>query len=457
MRPLSRFCSSVTCLLTFVITSISVAQSAADAEKFWPQWRGPDGTGVSKLAKPPARVERDEEHPLEERNPGTRRRHAGHLGRRRVRLDRRSGRRHRRRGPCGARQGARASHKYVVMALDRKDGRVIWERVVREDTPHEASHQEWGTWASPSVVTDGTHVIASFESRGIYAFDMKGTPVWQKDLGDKTMRNQFGEGSSPALHGNTLVVVWDHQGESFIVALDKRTGEERWRTARDEIDSWATPLVVEIGGRAQVVTSGMKQVRSYDLETGKIVWYGAGTTMNPIPSPVAADGMVILTAGFRGNNLKAVSLADAKGDITNTPALVWTLDRDTPYVPSPLLYDGILYLLKSNNGILSVFDAKSGKPSLPAGATRSRAQHLRLPVGAAGRVYFPSQDGTTVVLKHGPTFEVLAQNKLDDGFNASPALVDNELYLRGLQGAVLRRWKSKRSGSSSAAGSDSGP
>ena len=146
-----------------------------------------------------------------------------------------------------ARGKAPGAHKYVVMALDRKDGRVVWERVVREDTPHEAAHQEWGTWASPSIVTDGTHVIASFESRGIYAFDMKGTPVWQKDLGDKSMRNQFGEGSSPALHGNTLVIVWDHQGASFIIALDKRTGDERWRTARDEIDSWATPLIVEYG------------------------------------------------------------------------------------------------------------------------------------------------------------------------------------------------------------------
>ena len=177
----------------------------------------------------------------------------------------------------------------------------------------------------------------------------------------------------------------------------------------------------------------MKQIRSYDLETGKLIWYGAGTTMNPIPSPVAADGIVILTAGFRGNNLKAVRLADAKDDITNTPALVWTLDRDTPYVPSPLLYDGILYLLKSNNGILSAFDAKTGKPHYQLTRLEAAPNIFASPVGAAGRVYFPSQDGTTVVLKQGPTFEVLAQNKLDDGFNASPALVDNELYLRGFK------------------------
>jgi outer membrane protein assembly factor BamB len=319
------------------------------------------------------------------------------------------------------------------MALGRKDGRIVWEQVAKEEAPHEATHQEWGTWASPSVVTDGQHVIASFESRGIYAFDMNGTPIWQKDLGDKTMRNQFGEGTSPVLHANTLVVVWDHQAGSFIVAIDKRTGEERWRVARDEIDSWATPLVVDVGGRSQVVTSGMKQVRSYDLESGKLLWYGAGTTMNPIPSPVAADGLVFLTAGFRGNNLKAVRIADAKDDITNTPALVWTLDRDTPYVPSPLLYDGILYFLKSNSAILSAFDAQTGKPHYQATRIEGLQNVFASPVGAAGRIYIPSQEGVTVVLKHGPAVEQLALNKLDDGFNASPALVDGELYLRGFK------------------------
>ena len=408
--------------------SAGAVLSAAGSQ--WPQWRGPDSTGTSKTATPPLEWSETKNVRWKKEIPG-RGSSTPVISNGLVFISTAV--------PVGvtdaeahaARGSSPGSHKYVVMALDRKDGRVVWERVAREETPHEGSHQEWGTWASPSIVTDGTHVIASFESRGIYAYDLKGTPVWQKDLGDKQMRNQFGEGSSPALHGNLLVVVWDHQGSSFITALDKRTGEERWRTARDEIDSWATPLVVEHGGRAQVVTSGMKQVRSYDLETGKLIWYGAGTTMNPIPSPVAADGLVILTAGFRGNNLKAVRLADASGDITNSPALIWTLDRDTPYVPSPLLYDGILYLLKSNNGLLSAFDAKTGKPHYQVTRLESAPNIFASPVGAAGRVYIPSQQGTTVVLKHGPAFQVLAENKLDDGFNASPALADNELYLRG--------------------------
>jgi outer membrane protein assembly factor BamB len=280
-------------------------------------------------------------------------------------------------------------------------------------------------------VTDGEHVIANFESRGLYAFDMQGTPVWQVDLGDKQMRNEFGEGSTPALHGNHLVLVWDHQGQSFIVAFDKRTGKELWRTNRDEIDTWATPLIIEHDGRAQVITSGMNKVRAYDLQTGQEIWTAPGTTMNPIPSPVAGDGMVFVTSGFRGNNLKAIRLDGAKGDLSGTGHVRWSLDRDTPYVPSPLLYDNVLYILKTNNGLLSAFEAPTGKPFYQLQRLDKAPNVFSSPVGAQGRVYIAGREGTTVVFKHGPSFEVLAENTLDDGFDASPALVENTIYLRG--------------------------
>jgi outer membrane protein assembly factor BamB len=327
----------------------------------------------------------------------------------------------------------RIAHQYKVLAINRADGKIAWERVAREEVPHEASHQDNGTWASASAVTDGEHVIASFESRGIFCYDMNGTLVWQKDLGDKKMRNEFGEGSTPALYGNTLVVVWDHfvPGESFIAALDKRTGEERWRVKRDEIDTWATPAIVEEGGRTHVIVPGMNRLRSYDLATGAVLWETAGLTMNPIPSPVAGDGMVFATSGFRGNSLKAIRLGGAKGDITGTPNVVWTLDRDTPYVPSPLLYDSILYFLKTNNGLLSAFDAATGKPHYQVQRLEKAPNVFASPVGAAGRVYIPGRDGTTVVIKHGARPDILAENTLDDGFDASPALVGRELYLRG--------------------------
>jgi outer membrane protein assembly factor BamB len=175
----------------------------------------------------------------------------------------------------------------------------------------------------------------------------------------------------------------------------------------------------------------MNRLRSYDLETGKIVWESQGTTMNAIPSPVGADGMVFVTSGFRGSNLKAIRLADARGDITGSNAIAWSLDRDTPYVPSPLLYDGVLYLLKSNSGILSAFDAKTGRPHYQLQRMDGIPEVFSSPVGAGGRVYLTGREGTTLVIRHGPAYEVLAKNTLDDGFDASPALVDDEIYMRG--------------------------
>jgi outer membrane protein assembly factor BamB len=323
-------------------------------------------------------------------------------------------------------------HKFVVMAFDRSTGRKVWEQVAKEEATHEDTHADNGTYASASLVTDGEHLIANFESRGLFAFDLAGKPVWQKDLGDKDMRNQFGEGSTPALFGRYLVQVWDqYKQQSFVVALDKRTGEELWRRNRDEIDTWATPLIVEVNGRPQVIVGAMNRIHAYDLGTGDIVWESAGLTMNAIPSPVHEDGLAFLTSGFRGNSLKAIRLADAKGDITGTPAIVWSMDRDTPYVPSPLVYDGMLYVLKGNTGILSVFDAKTGKPHYALQRLEATPNVFSSPVGAAGRVYITGREGATVVLKNGPVFEQLAVNRLDDGFDASPALADGQMFLRG--------------------------
>jgi len=180
-----------------------------------------------------------------------------------------------------------------------------------------------------------------------------------------------------------------------------------------------------------VIASGWSSINSYDLETGKIVWHTSGLTPLTIPSPVADDGMVIATSGFNGSSLKAIRLADASGDITGTGAIAWTLDRDTPYAPSPLLFGGLVYILKSNNGILSVFDAKTGAPQYRAQRLTDVPNIFASPVGADGRVYLAGADGNVLVIRHGPKFEVLATNTLNDGFMASPALADNEIYLRG--------------------------
>jgi outer membrane protein assembly factor BamB len=397
--------------------------TSAAAQRFWPEWRGPQRTGVSASAQPPTEWSETKNVRWKIELPGRGSASPIVWGDRLYVLTA---------VPADRAAGAKGLHRFVVMAINRADGKVAWQHTAREELPHEGTHQEFGTLASPSALTDGEHLIASFESRGLYAYDLAGKPIWQKDLGDKRMRNEFGEGSTPAIYKDKLFVVWDHQGESFIAALNKRTGAEIWRTKRDEIDSWATPLVVETGGRAQVVTGAMRGVRAYDTETGEVVWQTSGLTMNPIPSPVAADGLVILMSGFRGNSLKAIRFGEAKGDITGTPAIAWTLDRDTPYVPSPLLYDGILYFLKSNNALMSALDAKTGKPHYQAQRIAELPGNVfASPVGAAGRVYVLGQDGTTVVLKHGPALETLATNKLDDRFDASPALVEREIYLRG--------------------------
>ena len=406
------------------------ATADTDADKYWPQWRGPHATGVSKTADPPLEWSESKNVRWKIEIPGRGSGTPVIWGDKVFVLSavpavENGAAQH---GPVGK---ERVAHKFVVMAIDRKTGKVAWERSAREHTPHEGAHQQWGTYASSSAFTDGERVYAFFDSFGLYAYDMNGKLLWEKDLGDKKMRNEFGEGQTPVLHGNRIVVQWDHQAGSFITALDKMTGKELWRTERTEIDSWGTPLVVEHAGKAQVIATAMNKVYGYDLETGKVIWEGPGLTMNPIPSAVHEDGIAILMSGFRGNMLRAVRIADAKGDIAATSAQVWTLSQDTPYVPSPLLYDGVLYFLKSNSGILSVFDAKTGKPHYQLQRLDGVPNVFASPVGAKGRVYFAGQEGTTLVIKHGPAYEVLAKNVLDDGFNASPALVDNELYLRG--------------------------
>jgi outer membrane protein assembly factor BamB len=431
-RPTRRFVLPLlaTAASALIVPSTISGQTGQAGDRYWPQWRGPHATGVSRSANPPVEWSETKNVRWKVVVPGRGSSSPVVWGDRVFLLtavpEGVTGEAAHR--PLGR---ALPPHKFTVLAIDRRTGRTVWERVARTEAPHEGAHAENGTWASPSAVTDGEHVIASFESRGIFAYDMNGTLVWQKDLGDKRMRSTFGEGSTPALHGRHLVIVWDHQGESFIVALDKRTGAELWRKTRQEIDTWATPLIVTVNGRAQVIAGAMNQIQSYDLETGDVVWHSPGLTMNAIPSPVASDGMVFLTSGFRGNSLKAIKLAEARGDITSSGAIAWSTDRDTPYVPSPVLYDGVLYVLKTNSGILTAYNAKTGEPHYALQRLDAVPNVFASPIGAGGRIYIPGREGATVVLKHGPAFEILATNTLEDGFDASPAVVDNELFLRG--------------------------
>ena len=319
--------------------------------------------------------------------------------------------------------------EWVVMAVERKDGKPRWRTPLHSEVPHEGHHQT-NSFASASLLTDGKRVYAFLGSRGLYALDAKGKLVWQKQLGQMQTRNGFGEGASPAIHGDTLVLTWDHEGPDFVAAFDTATGKERWRKERDEPTTWATPLVVAGEGAPQVVVAGTNRVVSYDLATGEERWRSAGLTANAIPSPVYADGIVYVTSGFRGNALQAIRVKDAKGDVAGTPAVLFRYDKDTPYVPSPLLYKGQLYFLKSNTGVITSLDAKDGSVKFSE-RLEAVPNVYASPLGAAGRVYVAGREGTVAVLAAGPKLEVLATNKLDDGFDASPVAVGNELYLRG--------------------------
>jgi outer membrane protein assembly factor BamB len=262
---------------------------------------------------------------------------------------------------------------------------------------------------------------------------MNGNLQWEKDLGDLYIRYSWGEGSSPALYEDKLIVSWDHTGNSFIAVLDKYTGRELWRKNRNDGTSWTTPLVVEHNGRGQIVAPSIGRTRCYDLETGKELWTTRGMTANPIPVPVSANGIVYLMGGFRESVLQAISLDKARGNVSSSGAIIWEHGMDTPYVPSPLLYGGKLYFLKSNQNMLSCFSAASGESHY----SRERLNHVQgvyaSPVAAKDRVYVVGRNGISVVIRHGPRLEILATNRLDDNFSASPVIVGKDLYLRGHQ------------------------
>lgn len=320
-------------------------------------------------------------------------------------------------------------HLFLVLCLERATGKVLWQRTAAEAVPHEG-HHETHSYAAGSPTTDGQFLYVSFGSRGLFCYDLDGNLKWQRDLGRQHTRYGWGEAVSPAIHGDTVIVNWDNEFDSFVIALDAKTGATKWKQARDEPTSWATPLIVTHQGRTQVIVNATNRVRSYDLTTGEVLWQCGGMTTNAIPSPVVVGDHLVCMSGYRGSMAWAVPL-DATGDITDSPKVAWRHDRGTPYVPSPLLYEGKLYFTQGNTGMLTVLDAKTGKPLLEQARLPGLSSLYASPVGAAGRVYFTGRDGTTVVLRATAKLEVLATNRLGTPVDASPALVGKQMFLRG--------------------------
>jgi outer membrane protein assembly factor BamB len=322
------------------------------------------------------------------------------------------------------------THRFVALAVERKSGKIVWRKTLREALPHEQGHYT-GSLASSSPAADGNHVFAFFGSFGLYCLDHDGKLLWKTDFGPMQSLHGHGEGSSPVLYGDTLVVNWDHEGDSFVLALDKRNGRERWRAQRNEVTSWASPIIVEHDGKPLAVISGTSRVRAYDLASGEVVWECGGLSSNIVASPVAGDGMIFAGSSYDQRALLAIRLEGAAGDITGTDRVVWSRFRGTPYVPSPLLYDGGLYFLTHYQGVLSRVDARTGEDRPGALRLPGITNVYASPVAAAGRIYVTDLEGNTIVVGGREAPRLLSFNRLNEPVSASAAIAGREMFLRG--------------------------
>lgn len=330
-------------------------------------------------------------------------------------------------GGGGANAGL--EHRFVVMAADRRSGKTLWEHTPIVATPHEGYHTVYGSFASNSPVSDGERLYAFFGSRGLYAYSLDGKLLWQKDFGVRLrMDNAFGEGTAPTIHEGRLILHFDHLEGGFLTMLDPATGKEHWRVARTERFNWAAPFVATHDGHRQIIVNGLT-VRSYDFETGRLLWEAAGLGENSVPQVVQHDDLVFAMSGHTVKLLMAIRLGRS-GVLTAGNGIVWSTPRGVSYTPSPLLHDGRLYVV-SDNGLLSNLDAATGKPHYQQQRLPKPYNFKASPVGANGKLYLATEEGDVVVVRMGEKFEVLSTNTLtDQSFIASPVILDGVIYLR---------------------------
>lgn len=423
-------------LALLFISSLTTAGSAAN----WPQWRGPDGSGISTEKNLPATWTPTTNIKWKAAIPG--RGHSSPIvwgnrifvttavegdvvpGAKAVKH------------MAGDKEflhpdsvGADRKHQFKVIALNRESGKIVWEALAWEGTPYDNRHRK-SSYAASTPATDGKMVYAFFGTEGLYAYDFNGKLEWKAQLG-KLGTVGMGTGTSPILFNNLVIVQCDEDnGEaSFIVALDKKTGKEVWRSPRKIQVSWSTPLLVKTATRSELITSGTESVVSYDPATGKELWHHKGVESNAIPSPVANNEMVFLVAGFPAKIAMAIKLG-GKGDLTDTPNVPWKYAKGTAYVPSPILYGDYLYLT-TDRGILTCIDAKTGEVKYEGGRIPIPATFTASPVAFEGKILMTSEDGDTFIVKAGPKHEVLGTNSIGEPVYASPAIADGRIFIRG--------------------------
>jgi outer membrane protein assembly factor BamB len=321
-------------------------------------------------------------------------------------------------------------YKFVVLCFDRKCGKKVWEKLAAEAVPHEG-HHETHSYAGGSPTTDGQFLYVSFGSYGTFCYDLDGNLKWSRtDLGRIHSRLGWGEAVTPVIYGDSLLLNYDQEADSRLICLDPATGKTKWDIKRNERTTWSTPLVVDHGGKMQVVTNGTNRIRSYDLATGDLVWECGGMTVNPIPSPVRYGDSVICVSGYTGSAALSIPLS-SRGDLGAKGKVNWRYTAGTPYVPSPVLVGETLVFTQVNDPIVTVLNAKTGQPVLERERLPQVKSFYASPITAAGRVYFVDRTGTTVVAKIADGLEVLSVNKLDDPIDASPVAVGKQLFLRG--------------------------
>lgn len=325
--------------------------------------------------------------------------------------------------------GANRKHAFKVVSLDRDTGKVLWQATAWEGTPYDDRHRK-SSYAASTPATDGKMVYAYFGSEGLYAYDFKGKLAWKAEVG-KIATLGMGTATSPILYENLVILQCDEDNgtTSFIVALDKKTGKEVWKTPRQIQVSWSTPLLVRTSSRAELIASGTEAIIAYDPATGKELWRHKGVESNAIPSPVANNEMVYLVAGYPAKIALAIRLGQS-GDLTGTPNVLWKYAKGTAYVPSPILYGDYLYLT-TDRGILTAIDAKTGEVKYEGGRIPIPATFTASPVAFEGKILMTSEDGDTFMVKAGPKHEILGTNSVGEPVYASPAIADGRIFIRG--------------------------
>jgi outer membrane protein assembly factor BamB len=321
------------------------------------------------------------------------------------------------------------AYRFSVLCLSRATGEIIWQTALHEGRRHEIHHKST-TVAPFSPVTDGKYVWASLGSFGLFCLDYSGNIRWKTKTIQMKKSGPFGEGSSPILVDDKIIVLADHEGQSKLFAFHKDTGERVWVRDRDVKSSWNTPTAVKVGDHTEIITTAPGTVRSYNAETGELIWHCGGLTSCAAPSPVVHDGLVYCTTGYKGEALMAIELGHS-GDLTATDAVRWFVDRTGAEVPTPLVHDGRVYVFKAFSPVLSCYDAATGEPFYERKRIKGMKNIFSSPVAIGDKILLCDRAGKTFVIKAADTFEVVATNALDEILEATPAVIGDELYLRG--------------------------